>query len=132
MEVSLNVIDVLFLVFTVENVQSRSENPKARRLGFPNVIMPGEIRNDLYLTLDRGNFDRGGKTASRNVEVSLIVIDQTGKIVDNCIYYSACNGYGQSRATLPILYHNNSPIWNETLRLQVCKGEYLKIFMAKW
>ena len=62
-------------------MRSRSEYPEARRLGFPNVIMPGEIRNDLYLTLDRGNFDRGGKTASRNIEVSVIVIDQTGKIV---------------------------------------------------
>ena len=99
-------------------MRSRSEYPEARRLGFPNVIMPGEIRNDLYLTLDRGNFDRGGKTASRNIEVSVIVIDQTGKIVENCIYYSARKGHGQSRSTLPILYHNNSPIWNETLRLQ--------------
>ena len=25
----------------------------------------------------------------------------------------------KSRATLPILYHNNSPIWNDTFRLQV-------------
>ena len=56
--------------------------------------------------------------ASRNIEVSVIVIDQTGKIVENCIYYSARKGHGQSRSTLPILYHNNSPIWNETLRLQ--------------
>ena len=82
--------------------------------------MPGEIRNDLYLTLDRGNFDRGGKAASRNIEVGVVVIDQNGKIVENCIYYSASTGRGQSRSTIPILYHNNSPIWNETLRLQVC------------
>ena len=60
--------------FSGESGQKRCDYPEVRRLGFPNVIMPGEIRNDLYLTLDRGNFDRGGKTASRNVEVSVVVI----------------------------------------------------------
>ena len=92
-----------------------SNLPEVRRVGFPNVIMPGEVRNDLYVTLDRGNFDRGGKTASRNIEVSLVVIDQTGKTVENCIFYSS-GSRGSSRSTLPILYHNNSPIWNETVR----------------
>ena len=86
--------------------------------GFPNIIMPGEVRNDLYLTLDRGNFDRGGKTASKNIEVTIIVIDQAGKTIENCVYYSS-GMLGSSRATLPILYHNNTPIWNETVRLQV-------------
>ena len=46
-------------------------SPEAQKIGFPNVIMPGELRNDLYLTIDRGNFDRGGKTAARNIEVSV-------------------------------------------------------------
>ena len=81
--------------------------------------MPGEIRNDLYLTLDRGNFDRGGKTASRNIEVTVLVIDQSGKIIENCVFYSSEQNQGKSRCSMPILYHNNSPIWNETVRLQV-------------
>ena len=92
--------------------------PEARRIGFPNVIMPGEVRNDLYVTLDRGNFERGGKTAARNIEVTAVVIDHDGRPVENCIFYSA-GSRGQTRATLPVLYHNNSPIWSETLRLQV-------------
>ena len=25
--------------------------PEAQKIGFPNVIMPGEVRNDLYLTI---------------------------------------------------------------------------------
>ena len=78
--------------------------------------MPGEVRNDLYLTigmcikllkkksniwfgtvniyfiftqlaqftqLERGNFDRGGKTAARNIEVTVSVIDLEGKNVEN-------------------------------------------------
>ena len=93
-------------------------NPDVRKIGFPNVILPGEFRNDLYVTIDRGNFDRSGKTGSRNVEVTILVMDQEGQIVENCIFY-ASGQCGKSRSSLPILYHNNSPIWNETLRLQI-------------
>ena len=46
------------------------------------------------------------------------MIDLEGKNVENCIFYAAGQP-GRNRATLPILYHNNSPIWNETLRLKV-------------
>ena len=92
--------------------------PEAQKIGFPNVIMPGEVRNDLYLTIDKGNFDRGGKTAARNIEVTIAVIDLDSKIVEHCIFYAAGHP-GQSRTSLPILYHNNSPTWNETLRLKV-------------
>ena len=92
--------------------------PEVQKIGFPNVIMPGEVRNDLYLTLDRGNFDKSGKSAARNIEVTVILIDQTGKVVENCIFYSA-GARGKSKTALPILYHNNAPIWNETIRLQV-------------
>ena len=43
----------------------------ARKQGFPDVIMPGDVRNDLYLTLVSANFDRGGKAANKmNVQVS--------------------------------------------------------------
>ena len=34
---------------------------EARKIGFPNVIMPGDVRNDLYLTIEQGVFERGGK-----------------------------------------------------------------------
>ena len=30
--------------------------PEAQKIGFPNVIMPGEVRNDLYLTIGTSNF----------------------------------------------------------------------------
>lgn len=36
---------------------------EARKIGFPNVIMPGDVRNDLYLTIEQGVFERGGKVS---------------------------------------------------------------------
>lgn len=58
--------------------QVREENPLlfkniclTKKLGFSDVIMPGDVRNDLYLKLERGEFERGGKSTGKNIEVSL-------------------------------------------------------------
>lgn len=57
--------------------QVREENPLlfkniclTKKLGFSDVIMPGDVRNDLYLKLERGEFERGGKSTGKNIEVS--------------------------------------------------------------
>lgn len=63
------------------NVQVRDENPHlvlgnvaiARKMGFPEVILPGDVRNDLYLTLISGEFSRGAKSTDKNVEVTVCI-----------------------------------------------------------
>lgn len=62
--------------------QVREENPLlfknislTKKLGFSDVIMPGDVRNDLYLKLERGEFERGGKSTGKNIEVSVYVYD---------------------------------------------------------
>lgn len=70
-------------------VQIRKEYPHlvdrstvvARKLGFPEIIMPGDIRNDIYLTLWTGDFDKYNKTTQKNMEVIMMVCDEEGKIV---------------------------------------------------
>uniref|UniRef100_A0A3B3Z9L3 Uncharacterized protein n=1 Tax=Periophthalmus magnuspinnatus TaxID=409849 RepID=A0A3B3Z9L3_9GOBI len=77
--------------------QVRRENPLVfsrgvavtRKLGFPDVIMPGDIRNDLYLTLERGDFDLGSGEPNIPEHRSFV------------------------------LYHNNSPRWNEVIKLPI-------------
>lgn len=41
----------------------------------------GDVRNDLYLTLERGDFERGGKSVQKNVEVTVYVIYADGEIL---------------------------------------------------
>ena len=53
----------------------------ARKLGFPEIIMPGDVRNDIYLTLQGGDFDKYNKTTQKNVEVIMLVCDEQGKVV---------------------------------------------------
>lgn len=70
-------------------VQIRKEYPHlvdrstvvARKLGFPEIIMPGDVRNDIYLTLQGGDFDKYNKTTQKNVEVIMWVCDEEGKVI---------------------------------------------------
>lgn len=51
------------------------------KLGFPDVIMPGDVRNDLYLILEKGEFERGGKSTGKNIEVTILVLDSEKNII---------------------------------------------------
>lgn len=89
-----------------------------RKMGFPDIVLPGDVRNDLFLTLDHGEFERGGKSTAKNIEVGVLVCDAAGMAMSDCM-----SGGGRGENTVcyrsMIIYHNNSPIWNETIRLHV-------------
>uniref|UniRef100_A0A803T9U8 Dedicator of cytokinesis 3 n=1 Tax=Anolis carolinensis TaxID=28377 RepID=A0A803T9U8_ANOCA len=89
-----------------------------RKIGFPDVIMPGDIRNDLYLTLEKGDFERGGKSVQKNIEVTMYVLYADGEILKECISL----GSGEpSRSVYHsfVLYHSNSPRWGEVIKLPI-------------
>ena len=43
--------------------------------------MLGDMRNDLYLTLTRGDFEKGAKTAAKNIEVRVTMFDADGNVI---------------------------------------------------
>ncbi len=47
-------------------------------------LSSGDIRNDLYLTLERGDFERGGKSVQKNIEVTMYVLYADGEILKVC------------------------------------------------
>uniref|UniRef100_H3BC70 Dedicator of cytokinesis 3 n=1 Tax=Latimeria chalumnae TaxID=7897 RepID=H3BC70_LATCH len=106
--------------------QIRRENPVifnrgiaiTRKLGFPDVIMPGDIRNDLYLTLERGDFERGGKSVQKNIEVTVYVLYADGEVLRDCISLGS-GELSMSEYRSFVLYHNNSPRWGETIKLPI-------------
>uniref|UniRef100_A0A8C7DDD3 Dedicator of cytokinesis 3 n=1 Tax=Oncorhynchus kisutch TaxID=8019 RepID=A0A8C7DDD3_ONCKI len=109
-----------------EMEQIRRENPMifnrgvalTRKLGFPDVIMPGDIRNDLYLTLERGDFERGGKSVQKNIEVSVYVLFADGEILKDCISLGSGEPHISEHRSF-VLYHNNSPRWGEVVKLPI-------------
>jgi len=110
--------------------QVREENPLAfknvsstKKMGFPDVIMPGHVRNDLYLTLERGEFEKGGKSTGKNIEVSIVVLDYEGNVVPDCIWGASGTDPSAEYRSM-IIYHHNAPCWMETIRLAVPIEKY--------
>ncbi|KAM7361574.1 dedicator of cytokinesis spg isoform 2-T2 [Cochliomyia hominivorax] len=105
--------------------QARQEQPLllqnstiTRKMGFPDVIMPGDVRNDMFITLERGEFERGGKNTAKNILVTVVVLDVAGNILTECLW-GASGMDSQNYYKSMILYHQNAPCWNEMLRLSV-------------
>uniref|UniRef100_A0A8C2D319 Dedicator of cytokinesis 4b n=1 Tax=Cyprinus carpio TaxID=7962 RepID=A0A8C2D319_CYPCA len=89
-----------------------------KKLGFSDVIMPGEMRNDLYITLEKGEFEKGGKSVARNVEVTVYALDADGQILKGFVAVGSGEPGGDEYHTF-VLYHNNSPRWAELIKLPV-------------
>ena len=56
------------------------------------LFIPGDVRNDIYVTLEHGQFEKGSKTAPRNVEVAISVCDTRGQIIPVCcsVHENSC------------------------------------------
>ncbi|MGH0165729.1 UNVERIFIED_CONTAM: hypothetical protein FKN15_052987 [Acipenser sinensis] len=90
----------------------------ARKLGFPEIIMPGDVRNDIYINLQSGDFDKYNKTSQKNVEVIMCVCDEEGKVVPQAI----CLGAGDrpvNEYKSVIYYQVKQPRWMETIKIYI-------------
>uniref|UniRef100_A0AAR2JGN1 Dedicator of cytokinesis 1 n=1 Tax=Pygocentrus nattereri TaxID=42514 RepID=A0AAR2JGN1_PYGNA len=90
----------------------------ARKMGFPEIIMPGDVRNDIYVTLVQGDFDKGSKTTPKNVEVTMSVYDEDGKRLENVIFPGA-GDEGISEYKSVIYYQVKQPRWFETIKVAI-------------
>ncbi|XP_059148668.1 dedicator of cytokinesis protein 1-like isoform X3 [Physella acuta] len=107
----------------------------ARKMGFPDVIMPGieegDVRNDIYLTVQQGEFTKGPtKSTDKNVEVSMVVCDGKGEVMQNVISYG-CIDSSMSEFKSMVYYHQDKPKWFETVKVAIStevefKGLHLK------
>nr|DBA30779.1 TPA: hypothetical protein GDO54_006721 [Pyxicephalus adspersus] len=117
-----------------DSVQIRKDYPHlvdrttvvARKLGFPEIIMPGDVRNDIYITLLSGDFDRA---TQRNVEVIMCVCDEDGKVIPNAI----CMGAGDkpvSEYRSVLYYQIKQPRWMETIKGDSKKMEDASTYLS--
>ncbi|KAH0508064.1 Dedicator of cytokinesis protein 1 [Microtus ochrogaster] len=90
----------------------------ARKTGFPEIIMPGDVRNDIYVTLVQGDFDKGSKTTAKNVEVTVSVYDEDGKRLEHVIFPGA-GDEAISEYKSVIYYQVKQPRWFETLKVAI-------------
>ncbi|KAG1904321.1 uncharacterized protein F5891DRAFT_1126689 [Suillus fuscotomentosus] len=115
-----------------ENMSLLQGIPLTLRLGFPDVVFPGDVRNELYIKLWTGdfpsspsgsarlsmvNFTRPGPV-SQNAQVSIEVRDQEGRTIENAISL----GSGEPNVTQfhsMVFMRNNQPTFGELIKLQL-------------
>lgn len=85
-------------------------------MGFPEVILPGDVRNDLYLTLVGGEFAKGSKSSDKNIEVTATVCNEKGVVVPGVLTLGAGAAMLNEYKSV-IYYHEDRPKWNETFRV---------------
>ncbi|XP_074141531.1 dedicator of cytokinesis protein 5 isoform X1 [Sminthopsis crassicaudata] len=94
----------------------------ARKMGFPEIILPGDVRNDIYVTLIHGEFDKGKKKTPKNVEVTFSVYDEDGTLLEKAIHPGA--GYeGISEYKSVVYYQVKQPCWYETVKVSIAIEE---------
>ncbi|KAK0524071.1 Deoxycytidine kinase 1 [Tilletia horrida] len=104
-----------------ENSSLLGEAPLTARLGFPDVVFPGEERNEAYIKLWSGEFfPSGSKMAGggspKNIQVSAEVRTADGQVLQSVI----SRGSGEALVTQfdsTVFWHQNSPTWGELLKL---------------
>ena len=116
-----------------ENSSLLQDAPLSLRLGFPDVVFPGDIRNEMYIKLWSGefftstssarlsvtSFTRGSiSTSNNNVQVTVELRDHLGNTIERGI----SQGSGEPPVTQfhsIVFQRNNMPTFGELLKLQL-------------
>eukprot|EP00026_Physarum_polycephalum_P000045 Phypoly_transcript_00045.p1 GENE.Phypoly_transcript_00045~~Phypoly_transcript_00045.p1 ORF type:complete len:1883 (+),score=230.21 Phypoly_transcript_00045:40-5688(+) len=92
--------------------------PPTPRVAFPPIVLPGYSRNDMYFTLELGEFLQDRKTAQKNVEVVVQVRKEDGTCLRNAISIGSGVPLSDEFRSY-VIYHSNTPRWFETFRLVI-------------
>jgi hypothetical protein len=92
------------------------------KLQLPDVLPLNYYRNDLYVTLKSGNIS--SMANKKNIEVCIQVRNSKGEPFQDCIFLGSGEP-GQYEFRSTVLYHTNTPIWNETFRITLPPEKWL-------
>lgn len=102
--------------------------PHTLRLSFPDVVFPGDQRNELYIKLWCGNFGASYNNPGRlslgrppNIQITTEVKDYTGRIVENVI----SQGSGEplmSQFHSMVFYRTSEPTFGELIKIMLPPG----------
>lgn len=106
-----------------ENPSLLSDVALTARLGFPDVVFPGDKRNEAYIKLWSGEFYPSGTRiagggSAKNIQVSIEVRKRDGSVLENVI----SRGSGEPNLTQfdsAVFYHQNAPTWGELVKLEL-------------
>ncbi|EDV22941.1 uncharacterized protein TRIADDRAFT_58664 [Trichoplax adhaerens] len=87
------------------------------KFGFPEVIVPGDDRNDMFISIASAELDKTKKGKQKSLQLLATVVGAKGNDVSNGINM----GKNEHVATYSsVVYHQeNCPVWMETFKLGV-------------
>ena len=92
----------------------------ARKIGYPELILPNDVRNDLYVNVYSAELSRLSKTADRNVEVE--AVDESRAVLSDAISAGASAEMGREFSSV-VYYQEGKPRWNEVIRMLAVGSE---------
>lgn len=110
------------------------ETTQTQRLGFPDVVPPGTVRNDLYIKLWAASFSTlfpaGGTLRVRktvapipaSTQVSLEVRRADGSIVTDSLYAGGSGEPPTGQYNSIVYYHNDQPTFGELIKIALPQG----------
>ncbi|EPQ57371.1 hypothetical protein GLOTRDRAFT_137711 [Gloeophyllum trabeum ATCC 11539] len=117
-----------------ENTSLLQDTPLTLRLGFPDVVFPGDVRNELYVKLWSGDFSpsRSGSARSsmanfargqiastaNNIQVTVEIRDQDGRIVEDALYMGSGEPAVKQFHSI-VFKQNNQPTFGELIKIKL-------------
>ncbi|BEI88066.1 uncharacterized protein CcaverHIS019_0107840 [Cutaneotrichosporon cavernicola] len=110
------------------------ETPQTQRLGFPDVVAPGTVRNDLYIKLWTASFSTmfpaGGTLRVRktvapipaSTQVSLEVRRADGSLVTDSLFMGGSGEPPMAQYNSIVYYHNDQPTFGELVKIALPQG----------
>lgn len=75
-----------------------------------NLVFVEEVRNDLYVVLDYGDFQQGSKTAPKNVEATLEVVSESGDVLKVMHHDLLCGMFGVCQCIAYIAWYYSTVV----------------------
>jgi dedicator of cytokinesis protein 3 len=110
------------------------ETPQTQRLGFPDVVPPGLVRNDLYIKLWDASFSTlfpaGGTLRVRktvapipaSTQVCLEVRRADGTLVPDSLYAGGSGEPPSAQYNSIVYHHNDRPTFGELIKIALPQG----------
>ncbi|KAG4088185.1 hypothetical protein H8356DRAFT_1281091 [Neocallimastix lanati (nom. inval.)] len=123
--ISINIFNGITTEVITKNKDLFTATTITPRHGFSDIILPGDFRNGLYLTLASGDFQQGRKASGRNICVNIRVRMNSGNFIPDCIRRGS-GGENISEYESVVYYHCNQPKWQETIRIDLSAEQFEK------
>eukprot|EP01091_Cochliopodium_minus_P014425 TRINITY_DN4896_c0_g1_i1.p1 TRINITY_DN4896_c0_g1~~TRINITY_DN4896_c0_g1_i1.p1 ORF type:complete len:1575 (-),score=457.60 TRINITY_DN4896_c0_g1_i1:11-4198(-) len=125
--VSTSIIKGYYSELKNEEIWNTIKNyPETLRWGFPENMIPGETRNELFVELNSAQL-----SSEKSLEIHMQVLLEDGTVVDNCITHYVDKNKSKKAEYVSWVTHKvgNNPKWGERIRINIDAKQCSKMYL---